>query len=112
MYGDIPYSYEGAPVQRLRGASRQALIAMVNLAIEQGVDLILLAGDIYDGNWTDFHTGLFFREQMLRLRRAGILVFIVKGNHDAESQITRQLPELEGVHVFSSLKSETVDLPV
>lgn len=104
-------SYEGAPVQRLRGASRQALIALVNLAIEQGVDFVLLAGDIYDGNWTDFHTGLFFREQMLRLRRAGVLVFIVKGNHDAESQITRQLPELEGVHVFSSLKSETVDLP-
>jgi DNA repair protein SbcD/Mre11 len=84
---------------------------MVNLAIEQSVDLVLLAGDIYDGNCTDFHTGLFFREQMLRLRRAGVLVFIVKGNHDAESQITSQLSELEGVHVFSSLKSETVDLP-
>lgn len=103
-------SYDGAPVARLRGASRQALIALVELALEQNVAIVLLAGDIYDGNWADFRTGLFFREQMLRLRRAGILVFMVKGNHDAESQITKQLPEVEGVHVFSAYKSETIDL--
>ena len=102
--------YEGAPVERLRGASRRALIALVDTAIEQKVSFVLLAGDIYDGNWADFRTGLFFREQMLRLRRADVLVFIVKGNHDAESQITKQLPDVEGVHVFSSLKSETVDI--
>jgi len=102
--------YDGAPVQRLRGATRQALIALVELAIERGVALVVLAGDIYDGNWADFRTGLFFREQMQRLRRAGILVFIVKGNHDAESQITRQLPDVDGVHVFSAHRSETVDL--
>ena len=103
-------SYDGAPVARLRGASRQALIALVELALEQQVAMVLLAGDIYDGNWADFRTGLFFREQMLRLRRSGILVFMVKGNHDAESQITKQLPEVEGVHVFSAHKSETIDL--
>lgn len=103
-------SYDGAPVERLRGATRQSLIALVELAIEQRVALVILAGDIYDGNWADFRTGLFFRDQMLRLRRAGILVFIVKGNHDAESQITKQLPEVDGVHVFSSVKSETFDL--
>ena len=102
--------YDGAPVARLRGASRQALIALVELALEQNVAIVLLAGDIYDGNWADFRTGLFFREQMLRLRRAGILVFMVKGNHDAESQITKQLPEVEGVHVFSAYKSETIDM--
>ena len=102
--------YEGAPVERLRGASRQALIALVDLALEEEIDLVLLAGDIYDGNWADFRTGLFFREQMLRLSRAGIRVFVVKGNHDAESQITRQLPDVDGVHVFSSTKAETIEL--
>jgi DNA repair protein SbcD/Mre11 len=56
---------------------------------------VLLAGDIYDGNWAEFRTGLFFRGQLVRLRRAGVLVFIVKGNHDAESQITKQLPDVE-----------------
>ena len=36
---------------------------------------------------------------------------MIKGNHDAESQIAKQLPDVEGVRVFSSQKSETVDLP-
>ena len=102
--------YEGAPVARLRSASRHALIALVDLALAEAVALVVLAGDIYDGNWADFRTGLFFREQMLRLSRSGIQVFIVKGNHDAESQITRQVPDVPGVHVFSSQKAETIEL--
>jgi DNA repair exonuclease SbcCD nuclease subunit len=104
-------AYEGAPVERLRGATRQALAALVDLALERQVAMVVLAGDVYDGDWADFRTGLYFREQMLRLTRSGVKVFLVKGNHDAESQITRQLPGVDGVHVFSAQKSETVDLP-
>ncbi|MDM5178644.1 DNA repair exonuclease [Massilia sp. DJPM01] len=99
--------YDGAPVQALRGATRRALSALVDLAIEQAVDFVILAGDIYDGNWADFRTGLFFRDQMVRMTREGILVYIVKGNHDAESQITKQLPPVEGVHTFKSTSVET-----
>jgi DNA repair exonuclease SbcCD nuclease subunit len=99
--------YEGAPVQRLRGATRQALSALADLAIEQQVDFVILAGDIYDGNWADFRTGLYFRDQMVRMTREGIRVYIVKGNHDAESQITKQLPPVDGVHVFKSTSAET-----
>jgi exonuclease SbcD len=99
--------YEGAPVQRLRGATRLALGALVDLALEQQVDFVILAGDIYDGNWTDFRTGLFFRDQMVRLTREKIGVYIVKGNHDAESQITKQLPPVDGVYVFKSTSAET-----
>lgn len=104
-------AYEGAPVERLRGASRLALSALVDLALAQQVACVLLAGDIYDGDWADFRTGLYFREQMVRLCRAGVRVFIVKGNHDAASQITRQLPEVEGVHLFSAQRAESVELP-
>jgi DNA repair exonuclease SbcCD nuclease subunit len=66
-------AYQGAPVERLRGASRRALIALVDLAIEQQVQFVLLAGDIYDGNWADFRTGLFFRDQMLRSQMVPLL---------------------------------------
>lgn len=103
-------AYEGAPIERLRGASRLALCGLVELALERQVDVVLFAGDIYDGDWADFSTGLFFREQLLRLTNAGVRVFIVKGNHDAESQITRTLPAVEGVHVFSASRGETIDL--
>ncbi len=76
-------------------------------AIDERVDFVLLAGDIYDGDWQDFHTGLFFRAEMVRLDRAAIPVFIVKGNHDAMSVISRQLPLPANVNVFSSRSAET-----
>ena len=99
--------YEGAPVSRLRSATRGALERLVDLAVAKRVDFVLLGGDIYDQDWQDFHTGLFFREQMVRLDRAEIRVFIVQGNHDAQGAITRQLSLPDNVTVFSSRAAET-----
>lgn len=99
--------YEGAPVERLRGATRQALRGLVDLALGERVDFVLLAGDIYDGDWKDYQTGLFFATQMTRLREADIPVFMISGNHDAESQITRSLRLPENVHVLSTRAPET-----
>ncbi len=103
-------NYEGAPIERLRSATRQALISLVDLAIAEQVAFVLYVGDIFDGDWADFHTGQFFREQNVRLVRAGVRVFIVKGNHDAESQITKVLPKVEGVHVFDHKRCETQEI--
>ncbi len=100
--------YEGAPVNRLRTATRRAFARLVDLAIEEKVDIVLLAGDIYDRDWQDFHTGLYFREQMVRLERARVRVFIVQGNHDAEGVIQRQLILPANVTVFSSRAAHTV----
>lgn len=102
--------YEGAPVARLRGATRQALVRLVDLAIDEQVAFVVIAGDLYDRDWQDFHTGLFVREQMVRLGRYGIKVFIVQGNHDAQGVISRQVPWPDNVKVFSSKKAETVKL--
>ena len=100
--------YEGAPVARLRTATRAALEQLVDMAIAERVDFVLFAGDIYDRDWQDFHTGLFFREQMVRLGRADIRVFIVQGNHDAQGVITRQLVLPPNVTLFSSRTAQTV----
>ena len=102
--------YAGAPLERLRGATRRALERLVNLALDERVDFVLIAGDLYDRDWQDFHTGLFVREQMVRLGRKGIRVFIVQGNHDARGVITRQIPWPDNVKVFSSCAAETVRL--
>ena len=104
-------AYAGAPVERLRSATRQALTSLVNLAIEERVAFVLYVGDVFDGDWADFHTGQFFREQNVRLVREGIRVYIVKGNHDAESQITKVLPKVEGVHVFDHKRCQSREIP-
>lgn len=99
--------YDGAPVERLRTATRGALGRLVDKALDERVDFVLFSGDIYDRDWQDFHTGLYFREQLVRLARAGIRVFIVQGNHDAQGVISRQLVLPPNVTVFSSRTAQT-----
>ena len=102
--------YEGAPVEEIRSATRRAFDNLIELAIEEEVDFVLLVGDLYDGDWKDYNTGLYFSERMGRLREAGIRVFIVAGNHDAASQITRHLRLPDNVTLFSTRKPERVVL--
>jgi len=79
-------AYQDAPAEQLRGATREAFSQLVTTAIEEQVDFMVIAGDLYDGDWPDFNTGLFFCSEMGRLQRAGITVFVLFGNHDAESR--------------------------
>lgn len=98
---------EDAPLDQIRGAARKAFDNLVDLAIQEQVAFVLLAGDIYDGDWKDFNTGLFFNKRMLKLKDAGIKVFIVSGNHDAASQISKSLRLPDNVYIFSTRKPET-----
>ena len=98
--------YEGAPVDEIRSATRRAFDNLVDLAIDEEVQFVLLVGDLYDGDWKDYNTGLYFVDRMHRLREAGIRVFVVAGNHDAASQITKHLRLPENVTLFSTKHPE------
>jgi len=100
-------SYEGAPVQELRQATRRAFENMVGLALREDVAFILIAGDLYDGEWRDYNTGLYLASQMSRLKEADIPVYIVAGNHDAQSKITRTLRFPDNTILFSAESPET-----
>ncbi len=100
-------SYADAPAERLRTATRDAFHNLVTHAIDDQVDFMVIAGDVYDGDWKDFNTGLFFVRQMGRLRHAGIPVYLLYGNHDADSEMTRSLELPDNVHVFSSRNADT-----
>jgi exonuclease SbcD len=99
--------HEGNTLERIRSATRDALELLVTYAIEENVAFLIIAGDLYDGDWRDFNTGLFFAGQMGRLNAEGIPVYLLHGNHDAESQITKRLELPSNVHVFGSSKPET-----
>src|SRR5712671_537384 len=98
---------EGSAAERIRTATRSAFENLVTVAIDERVAFMVIAGDLYDGDWRDYQTGLFFVRQMGRLAQAGILVFLLYGNHDAESQITRRLVLPANVRVFSARRPET-----
>ena len=100
-------SYEGAPVEALRNATRSAFSRLVDESIREMVWGMLLSGDLFDGNWKDMNTGLFFVRECNRLRKAGIKVFVLYGNHDAESEVTKQLVLPDNVHVCASNKTST-----
>lgn len=94
--------------RELRRSTRRALENLVTLTVQREADLLVIAGDLYDGTWHDFSTGQFFIEQMLILRDEGIPVVIASGNHDAASQITRSLTLPEGVHLLATDRPESV----
>jgi len=86
-------------------ATRQCFANIIDLCIEEKVDVLIIAGDLYDGELRSMKTAEFFTSEMRRLAAAGVKAFIVRGNHDAESRITKELLLPDGVHVFSNKDS-------
>jgi DNA repair exonuclease SbcCD nuclease subunit len=101
--------YEGAPVELMRGATRRALEHLVDLCIEEDAKLLLLCGDLYDGDWKDYSTGLFFCRQMARLRQSDVSVVWIRGNHDAASRLTQHLRTPDNVHELSHARPSTFE---
>ena len=100
-----------APATRIRQATRDALDNLVDLAIRERVDFVVVAGDLYDGDWPDFRTGQTLVAAFARLTRAGIRVVAIRGNHDAESVLTRSLRLPDGATLLRADRPETVEWP-
>ncbi len=101
-------AYENAPTSELQLATRRALSNLVEFALEEHVDLLLLAGDIFDGDWPHYGTGLHFISEMARLREGRIPVVMIAGNHDADSKLTKALRYPENVHVLDTRAPQTM----
>ena len=90
-------------------ATRGAFVRIVDLCLDEQVDALLLAGDLYDDNQTSMKTARFLAVQIRRLHEAGIRVFIIRGNHDAMSRITKELTFPDSVKVFGG-RAEAVGI--
>jgi exonuclease SbcD len=93
--------------RRFAQAGRDAFTALVDRALDLRVAFMVIAGDVYDGDWPDHSIGLFFNKQVARLARADIPVFLVKGNHDAASVVTKSISLPDTVRVFPTRKADT-----
>ncbi len=102
--------YESAPAESIRDACRRAFENLVDLAIEEKAAFVLLAGDLYDGDWKDYSTGIFLSQQMGRLGQHNISVFSVAGNHDAANRMTKVLDSPANMRILSSRKVEIIKI--
>jgi DNA repair exonuclease SbcCD nuclease subunit len=100
--------YLGAPVNEIRNATRRAFEKIVNAAISEKVDFVVIAGDLYDTGLKSFESALFFNKEMARLKEAGIDVYLVYGNHDAASKLIKQLRPPRNVKIFRTSESQTI----
>jgi DNA repair exonuclease SbcCD nuclease subunit len=90
--------------KRFASASREAFSDLVSRALELKVAFVVIAGDVYDGEWRDTSIGLFFNREIARLDRADIPVFLLRGNHDAESVVTKSISLPNCVRQFPANK--------
>ena len=90
-------------------ATRRAFVRIIDLCLEEQADALLIAGDLYDGEQTSMKTARFLAEQLRRLHVTGIRAFIVRGNHDAMSKITKELVLPDSVKVFTG-RAEAVEI--
>lgn len=102
--------YDGAPLDTLRVATRDAFDNLVAIAIEEEVRFVLIAGDLYDKDSPDFNTPRHVRNKFRELERNGIEVYIIQGNHDATTIAKTAFQALslpDNVRVFPTKKPET-----
>src|SRR3989338_4413079 len=71
-------------------AQRQALLdafaKIVDLAISEQVQLLLIAGDLFDSNFPSYQSVSFVKDQLKKLDNAGIRAVILPGTHDCLSR--------------------------
>jgi DNA repair exonuclease SbcCD nuclease subunit len=81
-------------------ATRAAFEAIIKKAIDERVDALMIAGDLYDGSTKDMRTGLYLADCVRRLSENGVHTFIVYGNHDAETVEKPPFPKIDTLTVF------------
>lgn len=86
--------------ESIQSATRSAFLRIIDAAIDEGVGALLIAGDLFDGSQRSAKTAAFLAGQCERLKTAGIHVFYIKGNHDAENPITGEVALPDNVHTF------------
>jgi DNA repair exonuclease SbcCD nuclease subunit len=89
---DSPCSSRSETVrQKLRDASRLAFQRLVDLALAERVDVVLIAGDLFDDERLSFQSERFLLEQIHRLDAEFIPVVYATGNHDPGREGLRSL---------------------
>jgi exonuclease SbcD len=97
--------------EQLRKATYTAFERVIDLTVEEDVDFLLVAGDLYDQKNRSVKANEFLREQFSRLKTAGIPAFVLYGNHDPTSEGTTYYDLPDNVVEFDSERAEQCFYP-
>ncbi len=104
LHIDSPFvGLSGLPdkwVERLRSCTIRAFTKIVDLAIEENVDAVIIAGDVFDGAEKNLQAQLKFKNELSRLSGKSIPVYMAHGNHDALNTWSGKLEWPTGVFRF------------
>ena len=98
---------DGSTYERMKSLVNRAFDRLIDVAIDEGVDFVVLAGDVYDNADRDPGAQRRFLRGLRRLSEARIKVFMVHGNHDPLTRDIKQGALPEGVTVFPAGKLGT-----
>mgnify|MGYP001591433559 CR=1 FL=1 len=80
------FSSFGEKAALQRQALLDAFAKIIDLAIGEQVQLLLIAGDLFDSNFPSYQSVSFVKDQLKKLDNAGIYVVILPGTHDCLSR--------------------------
>ena len=95
---------------RLREAPLQSFLNIVDLAVREQVDAVIIAGDVFDGEDKSLQAQFKFRRGLQTLSDHGIPAFIAHGNHDPLNTWSTTLQWPEGVTVFPGSGVQSVPI--
>ncbi|NPC92070.1 DNA repair exonuclease [Bacillus sp. WMMC1349] len=88
--------------KRIKNSTFKSAANVFQLAIQEQVDFILLAGDLFDEANRSLKAQLFLRKQFLKLQEKGINAYVIFGNHDHLGGEWTPIEWPDNVHIFSS----------
>lgn len=95
----------------LKTANRRAVERLIDVAIDEAVDFLIIAGDLYDSDARSVQANTFLAEQFERLNDVGVPVYLIYGNHDPVGRATTYVELPENVHEFDDEEAEEVAFP-
>ncbi|WP_290816807.1 exonuclease SbcCD subunit D [Halovivax sp.] len=101
----------GSLAEELGRATYEAFRRVIGVALEREVDLVVLAGDLYDREARSVRATDFLIEQFDRLADAGVPCYVVHGNHDPLGEGAESLDLPGNVTVFGAGAVETAHYP-
>lgn len=99
---------ESSIADALRAATLEVFDRVVDVAVQEQADFLLIAGDVYDGADCSLRAQLRFRDGLRRAVKSGIPCYVALGNHDPLSGWEAQLEWPDGAYRFPGGRVEEV----